>query len=130
MPFAPVFRSEGLKIRTVRSLLATLLVLFAVPTLFILLMSLALRDAFRPAAQLELPVRIVDEDGGRLATRFVVLFTEYGSFRTASEADVSIVLLPGFSELLATRNEIAEVLRAAAERARAMKPAGGKPNRR
>ncbi|WP_442727588.1 ABC transporter permease [Streptomyces pseudogriseolus] len=34
MPFAPVFRSEWLKIRTVRSLLATLFVLFAVTTAF------------------------------------------------------------------------------------------------
>ncbi|CAL9373908.1 ABC transporter permease [Streptomyces sp. enrichment culture] len=34
MPFIPVFRSEWLKIRTVRSLLATLFLLFAVTTAF------------------------------------------------------------------------------------------------
>ncbi|MFF8978988.1 ABC transporter permease [Streptomyces cellulosae] len=40
MPFAPVFRSEWLKIRTVRSLLATLFALFAVTTAFSALASL------------------------------------------------------------------------------------------
>ncbi|MDN3286055.1 ABC transporter permease [Streptomyces thermocarboxydus] len=40
MPFAPVFRSEWLKIRTVRSQLATLFTLFAVTTAFSALASL------------------------------------------------------------------------------------------
>ncbi|MFZ4163454.1 ABC transporter permease [Streptomyces griseoincarnatus] len=44
MPFAPVFRSEWLKIRTVRSLLATLLVLFAVTTAFSALVTLDPED--------------------------------------------------------------------------------------
>ncbi|NEC49034.1 ABC transporter permease subunit [Actinospica acidiphila] len=44
MPFAPVFRSEWLKIRTVRSLLATLLVLFAVTTAFSALATLDPED--------------------------------------------------------------------------------------
>ncbi|MER6836102.1 ABC transporter permease [Streptomyces cellulosae] len=44
MPFAPVFRSEWLKIRTVRSLLATLFALFAVTTAFSALASLEPAD--------------------------------------------------------------------------------------
>ncbi|MET9306516.1 ABC transporter permease [Streptomyces cellulosae] len=44
MPFAPVFRSEWLKIRTVRSLLATLFTLFAVTTAFSALASLEPED--------------------------------------------------------------------------------------
>ncbi|MER6823559.1 ABC transporter permease [Streptomyces cellulosae] len=44
MPFAPVFRSEWLKIRTVRSLLATLFALFAVTTAFSALASLEPED--------------------------------------------------------------------------------------
>ncbi|GHE70726.1 ABC transporter permease [Streptomyces cellulosae] len=44
MPFAPVFRSEWLKIRTVRSLLATLFALFAVTTAFSAIASLEPED--------------------------------------------------------------------------------------
>lgn len=84
-----------------------LLVLFAVPTLFILLMSLALRDAFRTDLQLRLPVQIVDEDGGVLARSFVALLSEYTA-ADAGAASVRIVLPQGFSELLATRAELAE----------------------
>ncbi|MEW6166690.1 MAG: ABC transporter permease [Pseudomonadota bacterium] len=87
-----------------------LLVLFAVPALFILLMSLALRDAFRPDAGLSIPVQIVDADGGRLARDFVDRLLAHGSFTPSDEAGVRILLQPGFSELLATRSEFVEEL--------------------
>lgn len=88
-----------------------LLVLFAVPTLFILLMSLALRDAFRTDTTLQLPVQLVDEDGGGLARNFVDLLNDYANLTPDTDAAVRIVLLEGFSELLATRGELADEFR-------------------
>lgn len=84
-----------------------LLVLFAVPTLFILIMSLALRDAFRPDATLEVRIAVVDEDGGRLARELGTALTDAGLRIAEEPADLRIAILPGFSELLATRAEIA-----------------------
>lgn len=84
-----------------------LLVLFAVPLLFILIMSLALRDAFRPEAQSQLAVSVVDEDGGALAQAFVAALEGQAGFSLSADADLRIVLLSGFSELLATRSELA-----------------------
>lgn len=83
-----------------------LLVLFAVPTLFILIMSLALRDAFAPQAALKLPVQWVDEDGGALARHFRSRLADTGLL-LATDADTRVVVLAGFSELLATRSELA-----------------------
>lgn len=88
-----------------------LLVLFAVPTLFILLMSLALRDAFRADGALELPIRIVDQDGGHLARDFADGLMRSGAFVVSDQADVRVVVQNGFSELLATRNELAQDFR-------------------
>ncbi|MEQ1439936.1 ABC transporter permease [Fontimonas sp. SYSU GA230001] len=84
-----------------------LLVLFAVPTLFILLMSLALRDAFRADAALGLPLTIIDRDGGHLAQDFAAALLRSGAFVVQDRADVRVIVHAGFSELLATRNELA-----------------------
>lgn len=89
-----------------------LLVLFAVPTLFVLLMSLALRDAFGTDTALQLPVQLVDEDGGGLARDFVALLNDYAILTPDAEGGARIVLLQGFSELLATRSELADEFRA------------------
>ena len=86
-----------------------LLVLFAVPALFILIMSLALRDAFAPVARIALPVVVVDDDGGRLAQQFVRTLGAQQGVKLGAQADAAkLHLLKGFSELLATRAEFAQ----------------------
>ena len=84
-----------------------LLVLFAVPTLFILIMSLALRDAFNPDITLRLEIRVVDADGGALAQQFQTALTDAGLV-LADRADITVTILSGFSELLALRAELAD----------------------
>ncbi|TJY62323.1 ABC transporter permease [Sinimarinibacterium sp. CAU 1509] len=90
-----------------------LLVLFAVPTLFILIMSLSLRDAFRADAGFSIAVSVIDEDGGTLAHDFVGTLWQQQGFRqvAAEDADVVIHVVPGFSEFLATRHELAASFR-------------------
>lgn len=85
-----------------------LLVLFAVPALFILIMSLALRDAFSPAAQPALALEWVDQDGGPLAREFGEAARALPGFGAAgANPQLRVTLLPGFSELLATRLDFA-----------------------
>ena len=84
-----------------------LLVLFAVPTLFILIMSLALQDAFDPAGALQLEVRVVDEDGGAMAQQLQTALTD-AELIVAERADITVTILSGFSELLALRAELAD----------------------
>jgi ABC-2 type transport system permease protein len=86
-----------------------LLVLFAVPAIFILLMSLALRDAFNPEAHLRLPVEIVNQDGGALSQKLVEQLRQQAGFEIsdAAHAQVHVLVLQGFSELLATRFDFA-----------------------
>jgi len=86
-----------------------LLVLFAVPTLFILIMSLSLRDAFRADSGLSIAAAVIDEDGGVLAHDFVDALWQMPGFHkvtTVADADVVIRVVSGFSELLATRHEL------------------------
>jgi ABC-2 type transport system permease protein len=86
-----------------------LLVLFVVPAAFILIMSFALRDAFDPRAMSRLSVTVDDRDGGELAQRLVRRLSEGGGFEIASgEATIRLTVLPGFSELLAARAELAD----------------------
>ena len=86
-----------------------LLVLFAVPTVFILIMSLALRDAFNPQAQMRLPVEIVNQDRGALSLKLVEQLREQAGFEISDRdhAQVHVLILQGFSELLATRFDFA-----------------------
>ncbi len=94
-----------------------LLVLFAVPTLFILIMSLSLRDAFRAGAEFSIAVTVIDEDGGALSRDFVEALLQQQGFRpieTPADAEVVIRVAPGFSELLATRHELADSFRGGA----------------
>ncbi|HUP91116.1 MAG TPA: ABC transporter permease [Solimonas sp.] len=86
-----------------------LLVLFAVPALFILIMSLALRDAFAPGTQAALPLQWTDQDGGALALELGDAVRSMPGFvqGSADPPQVQVQLLPGFSELLATRLDFA-----------------------
>ena len=86
-----------------------LAVLFVVPAAFILLMSLALRDAFSIDLQSALRIEVQNQDGGALSERFAQQVLSSPSF-VASDDDpqLRVSLLPGFSELLATRFEFAE----------------------
>lgn len=84
-----------------------LAVLFAVPILFILLLSLALKDAFDPAAPGRLQLQIVDRDHGALAQQFISRLTQLPGVERRADADTLVIVLPGFSELLATRQDFA-----------------------
>lgn len=86
-----------------------LLVMFAVPALFILIMSLALRDAFSEQARISLSIEVVNDDGGALSRDFIArLAQQPGVQLKAVEGSARLRLLPGFSELLATRAEFAD----------------------
>lgn len=87
-----------------------LAVLFAVPVLFILLLSLALRDAFDPAASAHLRLQLVDQDHGALARQFAAELKALPGVEFDAQAPVRITVLPGFSELLATRADLAAEL--------------------
>src|SRR3546814_9649690 len=82
-----------------------LAVLFAVPILFILLLSLALKDAFDPSAPGRLQLQIVDQDHGALAQQLVARLTRLPGVELRTNADTRVIVLQGFSELLATRQE-------------------------
>ncbi len=84
-----------------------LLVLFAVPALFILLLSLALRDAFDPAAQPRVAIMIEQQDQGALATQFVAALRAQPGLALDAGAETRLTVLEGFSELLATRHDFA-----------------------
>ncbi len=84
-----------------------LLVLFAVPAMFILIMSLALRDAFDPQAYARFAVTVEDRDGGALSQQLQQQLSQLPSLQLAGDAAIHLVILPGFSELLATRHEFA-----------------------
>jgi ABC-2 type transport system permease protein len=86
-----------------------LLVLFAVPTLFILIMSLALRDAFSPQTHLRLPVEVVNQDHGALSLKLADELRQQPGFEISDHqhAQVHVLILQGFSELLATRFDFA-----------------------
>src|SRR3546814_4172385 len=84
-----------------------LAVLFAVPILFILLLSLALKDAFDPSAPGRLQLQIVDQDHGALAQQFVARLTRLPGVELRTNADTRVIVLQGFSELLATRQDFA-----------------------
>jgi ABC-2 type transport system permease protein len=86
-----------------------LLVLFAVPTVFILIMSLALRDAFSAQTHLRLPVEILNQDRGALSLKLVDELRQQPGFEISDRehAQVHVQILQGFSELLATRFDFA-----------------------
>lgn len=86
-----------------------LLVLFAVPTLFILIMSLALRDAFSPQVLMRLPIEIANQDGGALSLKLTNSLRQVPTFDISADGatQVRVLILPGFSELLATRYDFA-----------------------
>lgn len=89
-----------------------LLVLFLVPTLFILIMSLALRDAFSVAGQGSISLRLIDQDGAPLARQFGELLAGTPAFHVVDgDATVSVTILHGFSEMLATRLDFADDFR-------------------
>lgn len=86
-----------------------LLVSFVVPALFILIMSLALRDAFFSERTVPLSWEIHNEDGAPLAADLEARLRGLPGFSAAETDDpqIRITLLPGFSELLATRFDFA-----------------------
>jgi ABC-2 type transport system permease protein len=86
-----------------------LLVLFAVPALFILIMSLALRDAFSPGHHAQLSLDLVDQDRAPLAQSFGKALREMPDFvpADAREPQVRVTVQQGFSELLVTRLDFA-----------------------
>ncbi|MGH8461358.1 MAG: ABC transporter permease [Stenotrophobium sp.] len=86
-----------------------LLVLFAVPTVFILIMSLAMRDAFNPQTMIRLPVVVINQDGGQLSQRLEADLRHSQNFvmTDVAHAQIRVLLLKGFSELLATRYDFA-----------------------
>jgi ABC-2 type transport system permease protein len=86
-----------------------LLVLFVVPAAFILIMSLALRDAFDPRSLSRQSLVVDNRDGGELSRRLLHQLRESGSFELADgDAPLRLTVLPGFSELLAGRAELAD----------------------
>jgi ABC-2 type transport system permease protein len=85
-----------------------LAVLFAVPIVFILLLSLALRDAFNPAAVSEIRIQLVDDDRGALAQAFVAALRAQPGVTLDTRASTRVTVPQGFSELLATRHEFAD----------------------
>jgi len=84
-----------------------LAVLYAVPILFILLLSLALRDAFNPAAVAQVELQIVDEDHGALAQQLIDALREQPGVTLTDRASTRVTLVAGFSEFLATRHTLA-----------------------
>lgn len=85
-----------------------LAILFLVPAVFILIMSLALRDAFSANAGIELQIAFDNQDGGALSAAFGdSLLAQSGFVVGMGEADLRVIALPGFSELLATRMDFA-----------------------
>lgn len=88
-----------------------LLVLFVVPTVFILIMSLALRDAFSVDRQTHLALHVDNQDGGALSLQLQQALADSDTFALVEHAaagpQLRLILLPGFSELLATRFEFA-----------------------
>lgn len=84
-----------------------LLVLFAVPALFILLLSLALRDAFDPAAQPRVAIAVEQQDPGALASQFAAALAAQPGLSVRDDADSRLIILSGFSELLASRHDFA-----------------------
>ncbi|MGH8444731.1 MAG: ABC transporter permease, partial [Solimonas sp.] len=84
-----------------------LAVLFAVPVVFILLLSLALRDAFDPAATAHLRLQLIDQDGGTLAQAFGEALRTQPGVQFDDAAATRVTVLKGFSELLATRHDFA-----------------------
>lgn len=87
-----------------------LLVLFVVPASFILIMSLALQDAFNPQSMLRIHVAISNLDGGQLSHTLEKALRESPGLEitAAGDAQVHVRILKGFSELLATRYDFAD----------------------
>lgn len=87
-----------------------LLVLFVVPAAFILVMSLALRDAFDAGRHAGFPLHVANQDGAPLSRELAERLAALEGFAPAAAGDaaVTVTLLPGFSELLATRNDFVE----------------------
>src|SRR3546814_20705703 len=70
-------------------------------------LSLALKDAFDPSAPGRLQLQIVDQDHGALAQQFVARLTRLPGVELRTNADTRVIVLQGFSELLATRQDFA-----------------------
>ncbi|MFT4046866.1 MAG: ABC transporter permease [Solimonas sp.] len=85
-----------------------LAVLFAVPILFILLLSLALRDAFDPSAVTRVEMQLIDDDHGALARHLLAALREQPGVTISATATTRVTIPAGFSELLATRHEFAD----------------------
>lgn len=92
-----------------------MLVLFVVPVAFILIMSLALRDAFGTSHTPRMSVAVEDRDQGALAEQTIDALSNSGMFTLVaadvSDASIHLTLLGGYSELLGTRHELAEEFR-------------------
>lgn len=86
-----------------------LLVLFAMPTVFILVMSLALRGALDARQAPAITIAIDDHDGAPLSQQFTDRVLAGGAFEPDIDAPMlRVVIEPGFSELLATRYDFAD----------------------
>lgn len=87
-----------------------LLVLFIVPAAFILIMSLALQDAFNPQSMLHIRMAITNQDGGQLSQTLEKDLRSSADFEITdvANAQVHVQILQGFSELLATRYDFAD----------------------
>ncbi len=59
-----------------------LLILFVMPAVFVLILSLALRDSFQERAGARFPLLIVNQDRGWVGQKLVEGFSEHTSFRT------------------------------------------------
>lgn len=64
-----------------------LFILLVMPAVFVLIMSLALRDSFHEKAGIKFPVLIVDQDGGTAARTIVDAFEESRHFSVDSNVD-------------------------------------------
>jgi ABC-2 type transport system permease protein len=90
-----------------------LLLLFAMPAVFILVMSLALRGAFDARRAPTISLILDNRDGAPLSLQFAKGLHELPSF-TVTDTDNSegpatrVLIEPGFSELLATRYDFAD----------------------
>lgn len=97
-----------------------LLVLFVMPTAFILVMSFALRGAFDAQQRPELRVHIDNQDGAPLSLQLVqglressgLALSEAGNDAGDADRVARLTIQPGFSELLATRYDFAGDYRA------------------
>lgn len=66
-----------------------LLVLFVMPVMFVLIMSLALQDAFSERAGIRFPLLIIDHDQGVIGDRLIQHFSDDSAFAVTTLRDVA-----------------------------------------